>query len=504
MKKRLFVMLLMASVAMLTAAQERTANYDRDKKPEARDKDKDEKKDQIVTSSGSVRGVNYTARAGTIVLRNDDGEPRANFFFVYYAKDGADPASRPITFTFNGGPGSSSVWLHMGAFGPKRVAYADDEGHAAAPPYKLVDNEASILDVTDLIFIDPVTTGYSRAIPFSDAKKFHGFDADIESVGSLIRLLTTRYSRWSSPKFLAGESYGTTRSAGLAGWLHDQGFYLNGVILISSILNFGTARFDSGNDLPYILFLPTYTATAWYHKRLAADLQSLDIAAVTSQSEAFALGEYSAALMKGDRISDEEKRAVAQKLARFTGLSADYIERTNLRVEIQRFDKELMRDRRRTVGRLDSRFTGIDKDAAGEEPEFDPSNAAIYGEYTAVINDYIRRTLKFESDLPYEILTGKVRPWSYERQQNTYLDVGETLRNAMSRNPYMRVFVGNGYYDLATPFAATRYTFARMQLDPELKNHVTMAYYPAGHMMYIEKASRAKLHDDIVAFIGVR
>ena len=499
-------MLLLASVTMFAAAQERNATYDPAKKPDARDKDKEkdkekEARDQISTSTGSVHGINYTTRAGTIVLRNDDGEPRASFFFVYYAKDGADPAARPITFTFNGGPGSSSVWLHMGAFGPKRVAYADDEGHAAAPPYKLVDNEASLLDVTDLIFIDPVTTGYSRAIPFGDAKKFHGFDADIESVGQLIRLLTTRYGRWSSPKFLAGESYGTTRAAGLSGWLTDEGFYLNGIILISSILNFGTARFDSGNDLPYIVFLPTYTATAWYHKRLPTDLQSGTIENAVAQSEAFALGEYTAALMKGDRISDDEKRAVAQKLARFTGLSADYIERTNLRVEISRFDKELLRDRRRTVGRLDSRFLGIDKDAAGEEPEFDPSMAAIFGEYTAVINDYVRRTLKFETDLPYEILTGKVRPWSFEGYQNRYLDVGETLRDAMSRNPYMRVFVGNGYYDLATPFAATRYTFARMQIDPELKSHVTLQYYPAGHMMYIEKASRQKLAADVAAFI---
>lgn len=505
MKLRLLGMLLLASATMLGTAQERAAGYDQ-KKPDAREKDREkdkekEARDQIFTSTGTVRGINYSTRAGTIVLRTDDGEPRASFFFVYYSKDGADPASRPITFTFNGGPGSSSVWLHMGAFGPKRIAYADDEGHAAAPPYKLVDNEASLLDVTDLVFIDPVTTGYSRAIPFGDAKKYHGFEADIESVGNLIRLITTRYSRWSSPKFLAGESYGTTRAAGLSGWLTDQGFYLNGVILISSILNFGTARFDSGNDLPYILFLPTYTATAWYHKRLPADLQSGTVENAVAQSEAFALGEYTAALMKGDRISDEEKRAAAQKLARFTGLPADYIERTNLRVEIQRFDKELLRDRRRTVGRLDSRFTGIDKDAAGEEPEFDPSMAAIFGEYTAVINDYVRRTLKFETDLPYEILTGKVRPWSYERQQNQYLDVGETLREAMSRNPYMRVFVGNGYYDLATPFSATRYTFARMQIDPELKNHVTLQYYPAGHMMYIEKASRQKLSADVAAFI---
>jgi len=502
--KRLMTLLLLAFVSTFALAQERTATVEKKTESREREKDKEPPRDQISTTAGSVRvggeTINYTTRAGTIVLRSDDGEPRASFFFVYYAKDGADPAKRPITFTFNGGPGSSSVWLHMGAFGPKRVVYADDDGHAAAPPYRLTDNDASILDVTDLLFLDPVTTGYSRAIPFSDAKKFHGFEADVESVGQVIRLLTTRYGRWSSAKFLAGESYGTTRAAGLAGWLHDQGFYLNGIMLISSILNFGTARFDSGNDLPYIVFLPTYSATAWYHKRLPAELQQAGIGAVVAEAERFALGEYTTALMKGDQIPADEKRAVAQKLARLTGLSPEYIEQTNLRVDISRFDKQLMRDRRRTVGRLDSRFIGIDRDAAGEEPEMDPSYAAIFGEYTAVLNDYVRRTLKFETDLPYEILTDKVRPWSYDRYQNRYLDVAETLREAMSQNPHLRVFVANGYYDLATPFAATRYTFARMQLDPEQRDRVTMRYYEAGHMMYIHRASREQLREDVLAF----
>lgn len=352
-----------------------------------------------------------------------------------YTRDGADPARRPVTFTFNGGPGSSSVWLHMGAFGPKRVVYADDDGHAAAPPYRYIDNEASILDATDLVFIDPVTTGFSRAIPFSDAKKFHGFEADVESVGQLIRLWTTRHNRWGSPKYLAGESYGTTRAAGLAGWLHDEGLYLNGIMLISSILNFGTARFDSGNDLAYILFLPTYTATAWYHKRLSAELQQRPLEDVLAESERFALGEYTHALMQGDRLADADRRSIAQKLARLTGLSATYIEQTNLRININRFDKELLRNERRTAGRLDSRFIGIDLNAAGENPEYDPSYAAIFGGYTAVLNDWVRRGLKFETDLPYEILTGKVRPWSYDRYQNRYLDVGETLRNGQEPAP---------------------------------------------------------------------
>jgi carboxypeptidase C (cathepsin A) len=501
--KNLFLVLLVTLASAFAFAQERDPRAERDTKEPH--KEKKEVRDSLSTTSHTIRAGNetikFTARTGTIVLRDDEGEPRASFFTVAYTKDGADPATRPVMFTFNGGPGSSSVWLHMGAFGPKRVVYKDDEGHAAAPPYKLIDNEGTLLDVTDLVFIDPVTTGYSRAIPTTNAKKFHGYEADVESVGELIRLWTTRNARWSSPKYLAGESYGTTRAAGLAGWLHDQGYYLNGIVLVSSILNFGTARFDSGNDLPYILFLPTYTATAWYHKRLPADLQSQPIDRVVEAAESFALGEYTAALMKGDRIGADERRRVVEQLARFTGLSREYIERTNLRVEIQRFDKELMRDRRITVGRLDSRFTGVDRDAAGEEPEMDPSYSSIYGEYTAVLNDWVRRGLKFESDLPYEILTGKVRPWSYERQQNRYLDVAETLREAMAQNPDLKVLVANGYYDLATPFGATNYTFARMQLEPALRANVTMTYYEGGHMMYIDRKAHLKLRDDIVKWM---
>jgi carboxypeptidase C (cathepsin A) len=499
--KRSLAVLLAALFSFAVTAQDRPAA---EKKTEQKEK-KEDARDNISTTSHSIRTggetIKYTARAGTIVLKNDAGDPRASFFVVAYTKDGADPAKRPVTFTFNGGPGSSSVWLHMGAFGPKRVVYADEEGRAAAPPYRTVDNEETILDVTDLVFIDPVTTGYSRAIPLSDAKKFHGFEADVESVGEIIRLWTSRNARWSSPKFLAGESYGTTRAAGLAGWLHDQGYYLNGIMLISSILNFGTARFDSGNDLPYVVFLPTYTATAWYHQQLPAELQRLPIERVVAEAEQFALGEYTAALMKGDSLGDAERRAIVDKLARYTGLSPAYLEQTNLRINIQRFDKELLRDQRRTVGRLDSRFIGIDRDSAGEDPEFDPSYAAIYGEYTAVFNDWVRRGLGFETDLPYEILTGKVRPWSYDRYQNRYVDVGETLRRTMSQNPHLRVLVANGYYDLATPFAATNYTFSRMQLDPSLRGNVTMTYYAGGHMMYIDRKAHAKLKEDVVRFV---
>jgi carboxypeptidase C (cathepsin A) len=496
--KTLVASALVVSLALAVQAQ-KPPEPDKDKKPS------DAPKDNIATTQHSVRigaeTIAYTARAGTMVMKDEDGTPRASIFFVSYTKDGADPATRPITYTFNGGPGSSAVWLHMGAFGPKRVNYRDDEGHAAAPPYRLVDNDNSILDVTDLVFIDPVTTGFSRAIPFKDAEKFHGVDADVQSVGDFIRLWTTRYSRWSSPKYLAGESYGTTRAAGLSGYLQRQGMYLNGIVLISSILNFETAGFDTGNDLAYILFLPTYAATAWYHHKLPADLQSRTVDQVAAEAERFALGEYTDALMQSDRLDPARRKDVAAKVARLTGLSADYVDRANLRIRIDRFDKELLRDQRRTVGRLDSRFTGIDLDAAGERPEFDPSMASITGEYTAVLNDYVRRDLKFESDLPYEILTDKVRPWSYERASNRYVDVGETLRGAMSSNPYLRVFVANGYYDLATPFAATKYTFARMGLDPEIRKNLSMDFFAGGHMMYIDRAAHAKLKKDVADFI---
>lgn len=447
--------------------------------------------------------VRYTATAGTLVLREENGRPRANIFFVAYTRDGVtDLSKRPITYTYNGGPGSSSVWLHLGAFGPRRVEM-QDEGMAPPPPYQLVDNGESILDMTDLVFIDPVTTGYSRAVEGEDPKNFYGIKEDAEAVAEFIRLWTTRFGRWSSPKFLAGESYGTTRSARLSDLLQQRhGMYLNGVILLSSILNFQTARFAVGNDLPYPLFLPTYTATAWYHKRLPQDLQAAGLQKAVDEARRFASGEYTLALMQGNNLGEQGWNDIAAKVARYTGLSPDYVRRTNLRPEIQAFVKELMRDRRTTVGRLDSRFTGIDRDAAGEENEFDPSYAAIQGPFTAMLNNYVRQDLGFKSDLPYEILTDRVRPWSYNEAQNQYVNVAEDLRRAMSQNPTLKVFVGNGYYDLATPFFATEYTFDHIGFDPGYEQRVTLKYYEAGHMMYIRRVDREQLKRDVAAFIA--
>ncbi len=374
-------------------------------------------------------------------------------------------------------------------------------GNLLPPPYKIVDNESSILDVTDIVFIDPVTTGYSRPAPGEADKQFHGVQEDVQSVGDFIRLWTTRNRRWGSPKFLAGESYGTTRAAGLSGYLQQRyGMYLNGIMLISSILNFQTAEFDVGNDLPYMLFLPTYTAIAWYHKKLPNDLQG-DLQKAIAESKSFAIGEYQDALTAGDTLPAGKRTEIAQKLSRLTGLSADYIDRANLRIEIQRFDKELMKNERRTVGRLDGRFTGIDSDAAGEQPDYDPSLAAIVGPYTATINEYVRGELKFESDVPYEFLTGRVRPWNYAPYENRYVNVAETLRRAMTQNPFLRVFVGKGYYDLATPFFAAEYTFDHLGLDPTLRPHISGGYYEAGHMMYVHHDSLMKLKQDLAKFI---
>jgi carboxypeptidase C (cathepsin A) len=455
--------------------------------------------------------ISYTATAGTLVLREearkaDDGtaegeQPRASIFFVAYTRTDADAGSqRPITFAFNGGPGSSSVWLHMGLLGPRRTPMAPDGG-PPAPPYQVVDNLHTLLDETDLVFIDPMSTGFSRPTPGINPRTYHGFKKDLELVGDFIRLYTSRYGRWMSPKYLIGESYGTTRAGGLAGYLQDRhGMFLNGLMLVSAVLNFGTLEFDPSNDLPYLLFLPTYAATAFYHQRLEPALQA-DLTATLTEVEQFAQGEYAHALFLGTRLPAERRAAVAAQLARYTGLPADYIERSNLRIRDDRFVKELLRTQGQTVGRLDSRFVGVDRDAVGERHEYDPSYAAILGAYTATLNAYLRNELQFTSDLPYEILTGQVWPWSYSDHENRYVDVSETLRKAMAQNPYLRVHVASGYYDLATPYFATTYTLNHLSLPPERAANIRESFYPAGHMMYIHDDSLAHLKAALRRFI---
>lgn len=474
--------------------------------------------DVIVQTQHSVqignRQLVYTVSAGTIVLREEskkqgdyagmsEGErARATLFFVAYTLNGVEnKAKRPITFAFNGGPGSSSVWLHLGVLGPRRVEMHSD-AQRLAPPYRLIENEHTLLDTSDLVFIDPVSTGYSRAVEGERADQFHGFKRDLESVGDFIRLYTTRYQRWASPKFLAGESYGTTRAAGLAGYLQQRhGLYLNGIMLISSVMNFQTLLFEHGNDLPYVLFLPTYAATAWYHQRLANVLQKMELALFLAEVEEFALGEYNSALMRGSTLTPADTARITRRLARYTGLNESYIQRSQLRIQDDRFVKELLRDSGRMLGRLDSRYTGVDRDSVGEHSEFDPSYAAIHGPFTATLYDYVRGELRFESDLPYEILTGHVHPWSYADHQNRYLDVAETLRKAMTMNPHLRVYVASGYYDLATPYFATEYTLNHLGLDTSLRANIQRSFFKAGHMMYVHQPSIVALKQDLVDFV---
>jgi carboxypeptidase C (cathepsin A) len=450
--------------------------------------------------TGRVGGssIAYTATAGTLALKNAAGKLRANVFFVAYTKDSAPAGGRPIAFVFNGGPGSASVWLHMGLVGPKRVQMGDD-GFQPAPPYSLVDNEDSLLDVADVVAIDAISTGYSRMAEGEDGKNFHGVRQDIEAFSDFIRLYLTRFNRWSSPKYLLGESYGTVRSAGLSADLQSRhGIELNGIILVSSVIDFATLSEAPGNEINYASFFPTLTATAWYHKRLAPELQAMDIAKVSEESRKFVWGDYMTALLKGSRLSPTERKDMAARVARLSGLSAEFVEQANLRISPGRFRKELLRDKRLTVGRLDSRYTALDRDAAGETTEFDPSNTALQGAYTAIFSDYVRNQLKWESDLHY-YTSGNVRPWEYE--QGRYLNLTDNLRSAMARNPFLHVFVANGYYDMATPFAGTEYTFDHVAFEKTYADRIGMGYYEGGHMMYSRPNMLKALKNDMAQFI---
>ena len=451
------------------------------------------------------QAVRYRATAGYLVLRGDKGEARAHLFYVAYTRLGVtDPAARPVTFSFNGGPGAASVWLHLGGLGPKRVAMTDTGG-PVSPPYRLEDNPHSWLDHTDLVFVDPVTSGFSRTPPGVDAKQFHGFTADMESLGEFIQVWTTRNARWLSPKFLVGESYGTTRVSALSEHLQRKyDLYVSGVMLVSSILNFQTARFAPGNDVPYPLFLPTYTATAWHHKKLKGDW-ARTLAGALKRAEDFAQRDYTLALMQGDALAPAERERIAAELATLTGLSVDFIKRHNLRVNIGRFIRELRRDEGIVVGRLDSSISGVLDESDGDNPGpgnfHDPSMEAIRGPYAAAMSDYARTALKFETDQHYGVLVN-VQPWSYKNVENTYLDTGVMLKNAMVRNPAMRVWVANGYYDLATPYFATDWTFRHMNLPPALRGNVSQTYYAAGHMMYTHVDSLQKLKADFAAWLA--
>jgi carboxypeptidase C (cathepsin A) len=445
--------------------------------------------------------INYTATAGYMPMRDKDDKLIAKIFYVAYTATNQDPKEkRPITFAFNGGPGSASIWVHMGAFGPVRVKFADDKGDAPGAPYEYGDNPNTWLGFTDLVFIDPVSTGYSRAYKGVDVNQFHGYNEDIASVGDFIRLYVTKNERWASPKFVAGESYGTTRAAGLSGYLQDRyNMYLSGITLISSVLNFQLLEFKNGNDMPYIYFFPTYANTAQYYNKLSPELQSLPVAELTKRTETFAKGTYTTFLGEGDSASPELTRLVIDSINYFTGISKDYIKKSNERITDMRFFKEILRDQGKVVGRYDSRFTNEDIDDAGEFPTLDPSDVNLNGVFVAAFNAYIRKDLNYRNDLPYEAITN-VWPWSFKDSENSFLDVSETLRAAMTENPHLKVNMICGYYDLATPLFNAEYVINHMGLRADVRNNIILNYYKAGHMVYISKETDEKLKNDEEAF----
>jgi len=453
------------------------------------------------TGTFGGRSLRYTATVEEQVLKGDDGTPKAAIVTTAYVAEPRDPA-RPVTFLFNGGPGSGSVWLQMGAFGPQRVAIPSDARDDGAPPFPIVHNPDSILDVTDLVFIDPVGTGFSHTIGDTKGEEYWGVTKDAKSVAAVIRKWISDNGRWNSPKFLGGESYGTTRSAAV---VHElEGGYndvsLNGVILISAVLDFGAGAETQGAELGYITTLPTMAATALYHGKATAP----SVEGFVEEARQFAIGPYAAFLLKGQNADAAERAAVRAQLARFTGLSEEFLDRADLRVTSGRFYKELLRDRGLTVGRLDSRYTGVDYDNAGETPDNDPSFYGIDGGYAAAINHFMRETIGYRTDRDY-VTIGNVGPWDWRlpggRDTNAYLNVAPYLGKAMRENADMRILVAQGWYDFATPFFAAEYALTRTGFP---QDRIEWQYYDSGHMMYIRDEDRRKLSDDVRAFIRAR
>ena len=444
--------------------------------------------------------LNYTATVAQMPLKNAAGDTEAHIFYMAYTLDGvSDAAKRPLTFCFNGGPGSASMWVHMGGMGPRSPKLLPNGG-MPPPPYQMKDNQDTWLGESDLVFIDPVGTGYSRAKTVEIARRMNGVQGDIQSVGEFMRMYIIRNSRELSPLFIAGESYGTFRAAGLAGYLIDRGIAFNGVVLIGTTLNLETI-WSRSDDLVYELELPTYAADAWYHKKVAADLQRKDLKSFLKEAEAFASGEYSTALMKGDQLSPAERKATIDKLVRYTGLEARYLDENNLRWDVQHFTRELLHDQHKTIGRYDGRLTSpapLDASEAGGGS--DPSSTLITPPFTAILTNYLRSELGYKTDM-YYYPSGGVQPWDYN-VQNGFGDTTAMLRNAFIKNPYMKVMIAAGYYDLATPYHAVEYTFSHMGLHPEMHQRITWEFYPAGHMLYIDSDSHAKLKHDFAEFLA--
>jgi carboxypeptidase C (cathepsin A) len=438
--------------------------------------------DGVVTIAG--KKIEYRATADRIALKdNRTDKATAYIFFTAYTRKGAQPNNRPIAFCFNGGPGASSLWLHLGAFGPRRVSLPED-GKRAPRNVEMVDNESSLLDVTDLVFIDPVSTGFSRAHDPSVAWRFHGVLEDVRAIGQFIDRYIARYDRIASPIYLVGESYGAARAARLAHYIQGAARARPvGVVLVSGVLDFQTIGFDEGNDLPYSLSLPSYTATAWYHGKLDKNLRR-ERGAVVEESRRFADTEYAQALRMGNQLDDAKRRAIAKKLAAFTGLSEEFVLRANLRVTPTHFRKELLADRSQVIGSYDSRIN------LGIGVRDDPSLAVLWTPFMTGWHGYVASELKYESSETYEMITNSVHPWNYgETATNRYLNVAPHLRWTMEKNPSLRVLVASGYFDLATPFAGMEYTLAHFG-PRSLTDRIAMTYYDAGHMMYTHHPSR--------------
>jgi carboxypeptidase C (cathepsin A) len=458
------------------------------------------------------RTLHYTATAGRLPIKDPTGKINAEMFFVAYTLDGADPAKRPLTFSYNGGPGSASIWLHMGALGPRTVVL-QPEGWMPEAPYRLHDNADTPLDVTDIVMIDAVGTGYSRPADMEQAHKFWSLQGDIESFGEFIRMYISRYERWSSPLYLLGESYGTTRSAGIAGYLADKGINFNGICLLSMVLNFESLEFAPINDVPYPLILPTMAMIAGYHHKLPPNLAQ-DMERTRQQVSDFAMNQYWQALNKGDTLTPEERANLIDQVSEYTGLPKNVVQMANLRIDVRTFMQWLLADQQEVVGRLDGRYTRPAPNGALETARFDPTSAAIQGPFTAVFNDYIRRDLNYKVDMPYYTSAMDLGPgvfhWKWENPPRNlpgggfemgYADVATALRSAMIKNPYLKVLVMEGDYDMATPFLAAQYTMNHLRVTPDIHKNISFTYYASGHMVYLDANAHDKMHKDYADFV---
>lgn len=452
------------------------------------------------------KSLKYTATAGTLLIRDEEDKPYGSMFYVAYTLDGTDSSMRPVSFLYNGGPGAATLWLHMGSFSPVRIE-TDSPNPTSGPPFKLIPNQYSLLDKTDLVFVDAPLTGYSRAVGKGLAKDFTGVDQDLKAFDRFIGRYISVNQRWNSPKFLIGESYGTTRSAGLSDLLANDGIQLNGIVLISSILNYAIR--SPGYDMIYIGNVPSYAAAAWYFNKVQN--KPPDVSTWVQQARDFASGPYAQALFQGDRLPAAQLDSVAKEMSRLTGLSEQYIKEANLRVSPTRFRKEVMRGDRRTLGRYDMRFEGIDLDAAGENPSYDASDTGITGAYVAAIHDYLERELKYDSTESYKVSAGSIGQWDWKHKppsggpgpggEQLAPYVAGDLGAAIRKNPHLKVFSANGYFDLATPFFLTEYDLYHMNLEPDLRGNVQFGYYPSGHMIYLNVDALKQLRDDLAGFI---